>query len=232
MESQIRGAQAVSLGPDELARLGVVGFKQKKILNLLRKLKQDESTPAESSSEEEEDETPCVVCGEAEGGDGENNQFLFCGDGESTGCNMAVHQDCYAVYEGRLVGLLPCVITVRARSLTDPTWRALACAAVPEGDWLCYPCAQGVDNKTVRCRICPDFNKPPRNCTPRRAAAISLCAKAHVEKSAFMPVGGHSEREREGWVHAKCAMWLPETVIEEDGSVLGFGNIDKVGSVG
>ena len=47
-----------------------------------------------------------------------------------------------------------------------------------------------------------------------------------------MPVGGHSEREREGWVHAKCAMWLPETVIEEDGSVLGFGNIDKVGSVG
>ena len=56
---------------------------------------------------------------------------------------------------------------------------------IPEGEWLCDPCAAQVDPKATRCLLCP--------------------SKGGALKQAS---GG-------GWVHVACVMWTPEVLFAD-----------------
>lgn len=119
-----------------------------------------------------------------------------CGDGSSEApnqivfcerCDVAVHQACYGI------------------------------AAVPEGEWLCWPCStheaklrsQGVAQEAVR---------PPRWAMPTADQLHTLEGGATSVDCALCPVRyGAFKRSREDgrWVHLVCAHHHPEVIVEQ-----------------
>lgn len=106
-------AQALTRAP------GIAGLEEWPPLPPLPPLPTSRARGGENGDDDDDDDELCCVCGSGESE--EDNLIVFC-----AGCQLAVHQVCYAV------------------------------ASVPEGDWLCDRCALGpAEAARVRCAVCP-----------------------------------------------------------------------------
>jgi len=129
-----------------------------------------------------------------------------CGDGHSEApnqiifcerCDVAVHQRCYDV------------------------------TVVPEGEWLCWPCALHEEEERMAGKSQHDI-RPPRWHTmqhePMGGGARDVkCALCPIKYGAF-----RQTVDRSSWVHQACAMWTPELYLRPGEGPAVVDGLDNV----
>jgi hypothetical protein len=129
-----------------------------------------------------------------------------CGDGHSEApnqiifcerCDVAVHQRCYDV------------------------------TVVPEGEWLCWPCALHEEEERMTGKSQHDI-RPPRWHTmqhePMGGGARDVkCALCPIKYGAF-----RQTVDRSRWVHQACAMWTPELYLRPGEGPAVVDGLDNV----